>query len=149
MIEPLGPPDADILLVGDAPEEEEFKSRRPFAGDKLEILTQELNRAGISIIRCRQMNLWSHAIAEECPITYHLDNLMEESKGRKIALVMGANLVELLTNKPVSDISGLRMATDYMACPIIPCFKVTQVTHGGIGEVRMAITALAKYGRKK
>jgi uracil-DNA glycosylase len=147
VIEPLGSPKAKILLVGEEPEEDEFKSRRPFAGDKLEILTQELSRVGIPVTMCRQMNLWPHAITDECPLSEHLDVMAKESIGKDVALVMGASLVKLLLDKPVSDVNGLVMDSDYLTCKVVPCMKVTQSTHGGIGEVRFAIETLGTFRR--
>jgi uracil-DNA glycosylase len=149
IIEPLGPPKSSIILIGEEPEEDEFKARRPFAGDKLEILTQELSRVGIPITMCRQMNLWPHSITEECPLDKHMDEMAAESKGRDVALVMGASLVRALLGKNVSDVNGLVMESDYLSpsCKVVPCMKVTQSTHGGIGEVRFAIQTLGTFRR--
>lgn len=144
---PTGPLNAEYLLVGEAPDEDEFRTGVPIAGDKYRILEIELHKVGISLLNCRQMNLWPHAITDECKVTAHLDAMMEESKERKRILLMGASIVSQLVGLSVSDVSGLLIVDcPYFAkgAEIVPCMKVTAATHGGIGEVRLAIQRLAR-----
>ena len=55
-----GPLDAKILIVGEAPGEQEVESKRPFVGHSGEILLQCLNRAGVSRDEVRLANLFHY-----------------------------------------------------------------------------------------
>lgn len=145
LILPNGPANSDILLVGDAPGEDEIKMGLPFAGRVGDVIGYELARVGVTLQRCRVMNLWPHGKGNNSSPCFNLGMsiLMQElSTPRKAVLFMGSELTPMFGLPNVTSISGL----SFEQIPILdipyPCIFIPNpatVFHGPLGEIRFGI----------
>jgi len=141
VIKPYGYSRAKILIVGDAPGEDEWKTGRPFSGKTGMVFRKEFVQVGLDLNRCRLANLWLHDPNknENC-FDAGLKVVLEEAKGKEAILLVGANCVEYFTGHKVSDVSGLQVDVDMFSAPIVFAMVMpTIVFHGTVGEVRLAI----------
>lgn len=146
MVEPTGPKNARILLVGEYPGEEEVKQGLPFVGRTGEILRAELIKAKVPYAACRVTNLWLHAKDEKnCDPAVHLNALVQEMKGREFVLMMGSDLAEAFFNCGIMDVSGLEMKdTSFPKTRIFMSVNPAAVIHEPHGELRLAIERFAE-----
>lgn len=107
-----GRPSSKILLVGDYPGKDEIITGVPLvmgsrAGD---VLQAELLKVGLIFHDMRHTNLWRHAKNEtDCDPAWHLDQLVQEFKGKTHVLMMGSHVTQALIGYNVEDRSGLRV----------------------------------------
>jgi len=108
LVEPVGPPSAPLLLLGEYPGWREAKEGRAWIGEAGQVLRAELARVGIQFDRCRATNLWLHNPSKEPgEYEYHMQNALNECKGRKAILLMGSDVSWAFLDRAVSDVSGL------------------------------------------
>lgn len=145
VIKPYGYSKSNILIIGDRPEKDEYKSGRPFAGATGMVLRKELAEVGIDLFSCRMANLWLHTPnKDENCFDAGLNVVLEEAKGKEAILLVGSAPVEYFTGYKVSDVSGLQVDVDMFSAPIVFAMVMpTIVYHGTVGEVRMAIEKFA------
>lgn len=147
MVFPSGPKDADILIIGDAPGEDEVGKGKPMTGPMGTLLKQELGRVGIDLRMCRKTNLWIHPANKELKcFQYGMDAAIKEAKGRKAILLLGAEPVKVFCGVSVSTVNGLVVKSSYLSAPLIVAMynPASVFQRGGvIGEVRLALEKFA------
>lgn len=148
VIKPQGYSQSEIFILGDAPGTDEIKEGRPFVGPTGKVLRKELALLGLDLFQCRVGNLWYHKPNknEEC-FKASVDVCLDEAKGKKAILLIGAETVEYFTGYKVSDVNGLQVESNMLSAPIIyPCIQPAIIFHGkGIGEVRFALTNFVSH----
>lgn len=149
LVQPSGPKKSPILLVGDQPGWKEKALARPLVGETGELLEAELRRLGIELHgSMRLTNLWLHDPIDE-EVDWHLGQLLKEIKGRKLVLLMGSKVVNLLVGKPVTTVSGLVVKSKLVDDPkttLMACYNPAIVFKEGeiVGELRLALEKFAK-----
>jgi len=138
-LDPLGPANAEILLVGDAPTVYDVKDGRPWTGPAGDILQMELRKAGINYNKCRVTNMWLHAKAKDC--APHIDALLQEMDGRGAILLMGAETTTFFVGENVSDVSGLEVQGDMLPedTLVYALFSPAIALHDKLGEIRLGL----------
>lgn len=159
VIQPRGPKEAKVLLLGEMPGRDEISQGLPFVGMTGKVLSTELARVGLDIRQFRISNLWRHekprvGTKKEEKESYLrcLDAMVAQSlrvaKGKQAILLIGSDTVKIFANKSVSDVSGMDITGE---CPLlmdVPLIYASvnpaTVFHGGIGEIRFALEKFAK-----
>lgn len=144
LVNPSGPENAEILLVGEFPGVEEVKQGNCFVGATGDILKMELGRVGIQLAACRSTNLWQHARNDVCDVSWHLDQMYKEFKGRKYILLMGSELTQTIFGKGVFDLSGLRVKVKGTDAVVFVSPNPALVMHAPVGEFRLAVKNFKK-----
>jgi len=153
ILEPEGPPDADILIVGDAPNQYDLHEGRLWTGDFGDLLRSELRKQGIVYKNCRVTNMWRHPKNSNCDFEkYHINSLLSEMEHRPALLLLGAETVTYFTGYGVSEVSGLRVDTLPQRKYLVPksagmvfaLFNPAIVLHEKLGEIRHGLTKFAE-----
>jgi uracil-DNA glycosylase family 4 len=138
-----------VLLIGDAPGQEEKVQGRPFVGPTGDILRKELRRVGLEYDLFRVTNLWQHdPIPEE--INWHRAQMLKEITGRKLVLLMGSAVVKELTGHNITEVNGLTLKSINKKVPsstvLVASFNPAVVFKEGsvVGELRLAMENFAK-----
>jgi uracil-DNA glycosylase family 4 len=142
-----GPKHARVLIIADEPGKDEIKKGKPMVGATGKVLQQELGRVDLDMNQMRITNLWLHPKNdnEDC-FKYGLDQAIKEAKKKQAILLIGSDTVKFFCNEKVSEVSGLIVESSYLSAPLLfACVQPTTVWHGGIGELRQA---LSKFSRK-
>jgi hypothetical protein len=142
---------SEILLVADFPSREDLLQGRPLSVNTNymtagRILKKELERVGVSLTQFRICNLWLHEPnkAEGC-FQAGFNNVLDEAKGKKAILLIGADAVEAFTIYKVSDVMGLQVDSSVLSAPIIYASPNPSLAeHRGVGEVRNAVEKFVK-----
>ena len=166
LVHPTGPIDAPLLLLGAIPTWEDVLVGRPWAtstrkdrwGSEIQngadVFRAELRRAGIEFRDCRATNLWLHSEVKEKEESYpaefrfHFDMMREEFKGRKGILIMGRQVIEMLTGTNITDVEFLNIKSHYFPASvkvaIVSKNPSIALTDGAVvGNVRFAIQRFA------
>ena len=110
------------------------------------VMRKELARVGLDLTQFRVSSLWIHEPTknEECfKVSY--DAVLEEAKGKKFILLVGAEVVETFTGYKVSDVSGLQVDSPVLSAPIIYAMVSSSMALArSVGEVRLSIEKVAK-----
>jgi hypothetical protein len=133
-----------------------MKTGRLFSGQYDNVLQSEILKTGMVWTNLRFTYCVRHlAPAEEC-YTFGLEQVIQEAKGKKAILLVGARCVSLFFNESVSDINGLvvtpksYLKAKYLSPPIlVATMNPASVSSGTVGEFRMAIQHFAKAYLKK
>jgi len=161
LVEPSGPENADVLLIGGKPGWEEIAKGMLWIGKAGKVLDAELAKQGIQRGSVRITNLWLH---EPPPpgtpkkpnpeygteLDWHFGRLLKELKGKKYILLMGAEPCEVLKVGNVMDVSGLQVSSEYFRGQVcIASPNPAIVLHGEskdalVGEVRLAFGRFAE-----
>lgn len=152
LTDPVGPPNARILLLGEYPGLEEIKNGIPFTGPSGDILNSELARVGIQMKACRATYLWGHTKNEKgCILSWHVDRAVAEMKGKRFVLAMGSESSMALVSKPVMTISGIKFSIPEIGkgTTIIFAPSPGMLPHTPIGEFRLAVEKLAEYANAR
>lgn len=138
-VTPSGPANADILLAGEFPGEDEIKSGAPFTGRTGEILKQELRRnRAIKFEECRSANLWRHRKNKLCDIQKHKFLFLEELRKHKYALLMGSEFGKgLLYDGSVMDMIGRSIIIEGVICVVT--INPAAIPKEGVGEFRESL----------
>lgn len=152
VIKPFGYTNSDILIIGDAPGKKELQKGKPYVGPTGNVLRQEMKRVGINLYNCRISNLWLHAPNgnENC-MDVGKNVALEEAKGRKAILLIGAIPVEYFTGYKVSEVSGLEVDVNMFSTQIVyAMYQPAIVFQGlGVGEIRFALESFANRLREE
>lgn len=162
LVMPAGAEDSPLLIVGEFPGYYEILNGWPFAGPSGEILQSELDRVGIRLSRCRQTNLWLHAIPPthtkegkkrainalyEVEAKWHHDKMMEEliHPARKVAFLMGSDVARYFGYGNISDVTGLVIKSTLIPRHVkaVASYNPAIAEYGTIGEIRLATQRLA------
>lgn len=146
MVYPSGPKDADILLIGEYPGEDEIAKGKPMTGPMGQLLLQEMRRVGIDMRMCRKTNIWMHKPNKnpKC-FQYSLEQAIHEAAGRKAILLMGSDVVQTLCGISVGKVCGLSVTSPYLSAPLIMAMYNPAVIFqpgGVVGEIRLALEKL-------
>ena len=178
LVLPTGPEKSKLLIIGEYPGVEEIKTGRPWVGAAGEVLTQELERAGMNRDYIRITNLWQHKpptkpratppkavaarakwneerIAYIAEFSFHYAQMLKELKGRKGILLMGSDVTEALLGKSVSHVAGCYVQSDMfpngykVAVAIMnPAVVFRTGSDGTLGETRLGIRRFAEAVRE-
>ena len=142
LIKPIGNKKSPVLLVGEFPGWKELKYKTPFIGQTGDILKKELFNHGVDWKSCRITNLWLHAkrpASKDC-LEYHYQLLLKECIGKKAILLMGSDTAKRVIGKNIMSVTGMRIEIINLSAPlIVASVNPAQVTHGTLGEFRLAI----------
>lgn len=143
MIFAVGPKKSSILIIGEAPGDEEVKSGKPYTGRTGTVLRAELGRLGIDMNRMRITNMWLHPKTdnEKC-FEYGFTQALEEAKDRKAILLIGAGTLKKFCGHGVEDYNGLLVKSKWLSAPyIMACVQPAVVwnENGTLGEVRFVM----------
>jgi uracil-DNA glycosylase family 4 len=146
LIEPVGPKDSKILLVGEFPGQEESERGIPFCGPSGDILKSELMRVRLPFVVCRATNLWTHRQDEkECDANWHANRLGKEMRGKKVVLFMGSELSKMFFDCGIMDISGLEVPSElFPGVRIFASPNPATAAREAVGELRLAIERFAE-----
>lgn len=152
LVKPNGPVDADVLIVGEFPGEEEVITGLPFVGRTGDVLRYELAVSGITLERCRVTNLWLHdkskAQDDECLNLGMSAMLQELYRPRKGVLFLGSELPPLFGLPPVTTISGIMFDEIPMIGVPYPCMFLPNpaiVFHSSVGEIRHGLYVFSQF----
>lgn len=144
MVDAVGPSTAKILLVGDRPSYDDLMRNMPFSDKRGEILTAELQLAGLDIRKCRIVYVWRHEILEkECK--GHMGMVLREMVGRPYVLLIGAETVKSFAISDGDKKIGLQVSSVFFPPDVEFAMSVTNPPqNSGIGEFRLALTKFAR-----
>ena len=136
---------SDLLIILDAPSVADIKNGRLFSTSMFTtpglVFRKELAQRGLDLTQFRVASLWQHEPnkKEEC-FKHGYDAVLEEAKGKKFILLIGADVVETFTGYKVSDVSGLQVDSPVLSAPIIYAMvNPSMALARSVGEVRLAI----------
>jgi len=145
MVAPSGPTHSEILMVGEAPGNEEIIKGRAFIGNTGDVLADEMAKVGMSFMNVRATNLWLHP-KRESEFDFHMSLLMREMEGKKFIMLMGSELAECFDYAPVTDAVGLQVHS-----PMFPKGSFVMATtnpaivfHRPVGEFRLSLQKFAR-----
>lgn len=147
MIFVRGPLDSPVLLLGEFPGEEELNQMMPFCGAAGMVLKNEFGRCGLDIKQMRITNLWRHKPNknEDC-LTYGHTLAVKAAQYKQAILLIGSESTKHFTGLSVMSVSGLVVKSDFFPDTELVMASVNPavVFHGGVGEVRFAISRFAE-----
>jgi len=146
-VPPLGPANAEILLIGNAPTQFDVRAMKPWTGEAGSLLQSELRRAGINYNNVRITNMWQHAKTKDCDIVHHLDAVYAEMANKRYIILMGSDVVTYFTDMQVSDVSGLRIDNMDRLPPeskVYAIFNPAIAMRDKLGEVRHGLSKIAE-----
>lgn len=137
----------DILILGSSPDRLDMQTQTPFATHSMyitggRVLRKELEKLGVSFSQFRVTYLWLHEPTnnEQCYQAGY-DHALDEAKGKKAILLVGADTVETFTKYKVSDVNGLQLDSHVLSAPIIYAMTSPGLAlHRSYGEIRFALT---------
>lgn len=152
-----GDEQADILLIGSVPNEEELKYHKPFSGGTGQIFRRELFRnADIELNSCRLALLWYHENNknDDC-LSVSADLVTQEMIGRKYIILIGAQTVNYYTTGlSVDKVNGLEITeavrisdTEYInpnQSRVFALVNPSSIFARGVGELRFGLRAIKK-----
>jgi len=116
VIVPFGDTDSDILIVGSVPSDDELESGRGFSDPVFSILKKDLFKAaGIDMNAVRKGYVWFHGKqSRKGCLEVSSSLVIEELKGKKVVVLVGADAVSFFSDLSVEDTNGLDV-TDEVA----------------------------------
>lgn len=151
-----GDKDAEIIIVGSIPDDEELQYHKPFSGRIGRIFRRELfKHADIDISFCRLAMLWYHANNKNknC-LLVSAEVVLDEMIGRKYIILVGAAAVSHFTDLSVDKINGLEITegvrisdTQYLNSNESRAFALVSpstVFNRGVGELRFGLQNIKK-----
>jgi len=152
IVSTIGPEDAEILIIGSQPSDDDLEFHKPFQGRTGRIFRKELrSNADISLSECRQTLLWFHAENKNpsC-LDVSMQLLEQEMRGKKYIILVGAQAVKTYAGHGVDQVNGLEV-TEYVAPELLsPDAKVIALTNPsivfvrGIGELKFGLEQIKK-----
>lgn len=150
IVQPIGPKNASILLVGEFPNYDDLRSGYVGSGRVGEILRMELARVGIQLAQCRLVNMWHHAISKDCSLEYHTDVMLPELSGHDWVVLMGSTPTKVFLDKGIMEVSGLKVTSKLF--PKIKMFAIPNagtLLRGDVGEMRLALQKFKERMKSK
>lgn len=147
---------SDVLILGDAPSHIDIIQGKPFAVDVKKqtngnVLRKELAELGYDLFQFRLALLWWHTPNknEEC-FKASLNACLDEAKGKKAILLVGADCVSYFTDYKVSDVNGLQVDSNMLSAPaIFACISPSIVYAKSVGEIKFALKQFTDYIKKE
>lgn len=139
---------ADILLITDAPTEDDLKSGMPLTGEYAIALRQELSRVGIDFGSCRITCLWKHAKtkkSDKAHYDYFAGKLIGEASKYPVVLLFGSDVTELFLGYSATSSCGIVGKSNLIPSQVVmPCISILSTIAGGIGELRLCLKKFSK-----
>jgi uracil-DNA glycosylase family 4 len=142
---PTGPKSSPILIIGDKPGQQEVKEAKPFVGATGGVLRAELSRVGVDMGKIRITNLWLHEPnkKQEC-LDYGAQKAIEESKNKKVILLIGSDTCKYFCDCSVEGWNGLLVESAWFPnAKVMASVQPAIAFHSGLGEVRFALKNFA------
>jgi len=145
-VPPAGNKDSKVAIIAEFPGHEETIKGRPMVGNMGDLLKIELGKLGIDLNRIRVGNLWYHEKNgnEEC-LQYGAQQIINDSIGREVILLLGSDTVKYFTGENVGDVSSLIVKSDYFSGTVFASVNPAIAFHQNVGEVRLALKKFADY----
>lgn len=153
----VGDEDAEILIIGSVPNEDELHYHKPFSGGTGTIFRRELFRnADIDIATCRLAMLWYHADNKnkDC-LEVSMELLEQEMRNKKVIILIGTQVVKQYTALSADKVSGLEI-TEYMApellsngARVFALVNPNTVFMRGVGELRFGLKSIKRRIEEK
>ncbi len=116
------------------------------------VMQREMRRVGLELSEFRTVCLWPHENIKDNRCMEAQEKLvLEEAKGKRIILLVGAQAVGHFTGYKVSDVNGLPLESGALSAPIIyPLVNPSGVLVAGqgLGELRFGLSEFANRLRK-
>jgi uracil-DNA glycosylase family 4 len=140
-----GPDQADVVIVGEAPGQDEVRAGRPFIGQSGRLLDATLEDVGLSrtdiyvtnTTQCRPTQGGVDAPPPVGAIAACSDRLVDEVRARKpkIVIAMGNTASQRLlhTKDSIGKVQGVMEWSDELGCFVLPTYHPAAVLHGSIG----------------
>lgn len=153
LVRASGPKDAEILIIGEFPGDDEMAYGRPFVGAAGKVLRTEMRFAHLEFSMCRITNVWLHTPnKEEDCFKFGMDAVLDEAKDRKAILLIGSECANIFIGKGVMEIAGLELTGPMLFADLImACPNPAIVFHPnqGVGEVRLSLKKFALACEKR
>ena len=116
------------------------------------VMQREMRRAGLELSDFRTVCLWPHDEMDDPRCMQAQEPLvLQEAKGKRVILLVGAQAVSHFTGYKVNDVNGLPLESGVLSAPIIyPLVNPTSVlvTGQGVGEIRFGLKEFADHLHK-
>lgn len=143
IVDGTGQTKSDTLVVSSYPDFKDQTNGRLLSGDYSDILRHEFAVVGIQLSSIRFVSLWRHVKPKketECDLSWHVDHVAKEIKGKKRVLLMGSDASRAMFGKAASDLYGIIMkhklfpGTKFVVSP-----GHSDAFNSGLGELRLAL----------
>lgn len=143
-----GPKDSDRLIILSHPDWADVMYSLPFSivPNKTTggyVMQREMRRVGLELAEFRTVCLWPHEELKDPRCGEVQEKLvLEECKGKRVILLVGAQAVMHFTGYKVSDVNGLPVDSGALSAPIIyPLVTPSSVLVAGqgLGELRFGL----------
>lgn len=143
MVDPVGPKDAQILIVGDKPDFEDLQKNMPYLGKRGEVLRNEMLRVGLDIRKCRVTYVWRHEPVETCK--GQLGDVLREMKEHPYVLLIGAETLKAFGIDKVDLRIGLPVTSIFIPENVkLAIATLNPPQNSGVGEFRLALSKFAR-----
>lgn len=151
IVQPWGK--GNILIIGEAPTQEDLQAGRPFTGDYTHALRLEMAKAGYDLYQCRLTTLWLHEPVKEGKgkkathqeSEWHFAQALHEAIGYNSVLLLGTEVTEFFLGYNSTEISGIPMTSPLLSAQLIMGTRSPLDVMGGtIGEFRLGIVKFIK-----
>jgi uracil-DNA glycosylase family 4 len=153
MVYPIGPKKSPILIIGEAPGDDEIRDAKPFVGRTGTVLRTELGRLGIDLGAMRITNMWRHPKTDNEKCFQHcFTKAIEDAQGRKAILLIGAGTLKKFCGHGVEDYNGLLVKSNWLSAPFVMASVQPAVVwneNGTLGEVRFVMKKFAELIEKE
>ena len=147
-----GPKTSDKLIILSHPDWADIMAGRPFSIVPKKttggyVMQREMRRVGLELMDFRTLCLWPHETTDDSRCMETQEQLiLEEAKGKRAILLVGAQAVHHFTGYKVSDVNGLPLESGVLSAPIIyPLVNPSSVLVAGqgVGEIRFGLKEFA------
>lgn len=138
MLDPTGPKDSPILIVGDKPDFDDMAKNMPYVSKRGEVLVSELGLAGIEMKKCRITYVWRHEVKKECK--GHFGDVLREMKNHPYVLLVGAETTRAFGLGDIDNLVGLQVKSIFFPENVQFVTVVTNPPQSSaIGDFRLGI----------
>lgn len=154
IVRSTGPVDADILIMGSVPGDEEMEMLIPFVGPAGKALRDELFLNDIDLDDCRQTYFYPHLKdTKNCPPDFWRTVALHEMTQHPCTLIIGAMANTYLVGRKVAEISSLVLSPRKYGLPLNLELAMAVVgpgdaVAGSVGELRLGLERFAKKLRR-
>lgn len=158
IIQPIGHPQAPILVITEKPTDDDMLSGKPFSGEYARVLYAEMAKAGYDLWQCRLTTLWLHEPVKEgsgkkadhSHSLWHKNQAVMESLGRTAVLCLGTDVTEFFLGHNSTEISGIVMTSPLISAPLVMGTRSPLDVMGGtLGEFSLGIKKFVQAYKKQ
>ncbi len=152
-----GPQKSERLIILSHPDWADVMSALPFSVVPKKttggyVMQREMRKVGLELSDFRTVCLWPHEDTNDVKCMEPQEKLvLEEAKGKRAILLVGAQAVMHFTGYKVSDVNGLPLESGALSAPIIyPLVNPSSVLVAGqgVGEIRFGLSEFAARLKK-